>query len=78
MWGKIKKSYATMKYTNIIIAGLLMTSSSINALNIVTIEHDCLHVLRAKAQAIKFPLSPIDKHLIAASSRATRRKTCGF
>jgi peptide deformylase len=56
-----------MKYINIIIAGLFMNSSPLNALNIVTIEQPDYHqVLRTKAQAVTFPLSPIDKQLIAA------------
>jgi peptide deformylase len=44
-----------------------MNSSPLNALNIVTIEQPDYHqVLRTKAQAVTFPLSPIDKQLIAA------------
>lgn len=55
-----------MKYINIIIAGLFMNSAPLNASNIITIEQpEYQHVLRIKAQAVRFPLSKIDKQLIA-------------
>jgi len=56
-----------MKYISIIIAGLLMNSAPLSALNIVTIEQqEYQHVLKTKAQPVKFPLNQTDKQLIAA------------
>ena len=54
-----------MNYLNILMVGLLMSSSTVSALNIVNMKQpEYLHVLTTKAQLVQFPLSKEDHHLI--------------
>jgi len=54
-----------MKYLNLLIAGLLMNSSTVSALNIVHMKQpEYVHVLTSQAQLVQFPLRKADSQLI--------------